>query len=185
MFGLPYEPRPFAVDISLLRRKFRMAQSVCHPDAWASQGDEKKRIAEDLSAKINEAYQTLLKPLSRVEYILNHHGHGLTDAEGMGVMDGDEQDMSFLAEVMEVRMEIDAADPKILEDVRVVEKVDRQNREKIRDAVKALDELLSAVNEQEPFPNWNIVRRTAIHLRYLESIDKAVKEWLERVEIST
>ena len=136
---------------------------------------------------------------------MKRHGHELTDAEGMGVnkvVEGNERDMSFLNEVMEVRMEIEAADPKVLEDIQIVEKIDQQNqgvlsavikiehdrlvfKEKIQDTVKMLDRLLSPSKESEPLksPNWNIVRRTAVHLRYLESIQKAVKDWMERVEM--
>jgi hypothetical protein len=38
IFGLTYDPNPFIVDVSLLKRRFRQAQAICHPDAWASQG---------------------------------------------------------------------------------------------------------------------------------------------------
>jgi hypothetical protein len=53
--------------------------------------------------------------------------------------------------------------------------------------VRTLNELLDAFTEQagEFSPKWDSVKRYAIRLRYLESIDKAIKKWLERVEIST
>lgn len=38
VFGLPYEPNPFDVDLTLLKRRFREAQGICHPDSWASKG---------------------------------------------------------------------------------------------------------------------------------------------------
>lgn len=36
LFGLPYEPNPFTIDLSALKKRFRQAQAVCHPDAWTS-----------------------------------------------------------------------------------------------------------------------------------------------------
>lgn len=38
LFGLPYEPNPFIVDLSALKQRFRQAQAVCHPDMWAAKG---------------------------------------------------------------------------------------------------------------------------------------------------
>jgi molecular chaperone HscB len=38
LFGLPYEPNPFAVDLVALKQRFRQAQAVCHPDTWTSKG---------------------------------------------------------------------------------------------------------------------------------------------------
>lgn len=36
LFDLPYEPNPFIVNIPMLKKRFRDAQSICHPDSWAS-----------------------------------------------------------------------------------------------------------------------------------------------------
>lgn len=35
IFGLPYEPNPFNVDTSALRRQFILAQGIVHPDKWS------------------------------------------------------------------------------------------------------------------------------------------------------
>ena len=39
IFGLPYDPNPFVVNTSLLKKRFHDAQRVCHPDAWATKDD--------------------------------------------------------------------------------------------------------------------------------------------------
>jgi molecular chaperone HscB len=39
ILGLPYEPNPFVVDRTLLKRRFLEAQRVSHPDAWATKGE--------------------------------------------------------------------------------------------------------------------------------------------------
>lgn len=38
IFALPYEPNPFVIDTTVLKQRFREAQSICHPDSWASKG---------------------------------------------------------------------------------------------------------------------------------------------------
>lgn len=38
LFGLPYEPNPFTIDLATLKQRFRQAQAACHPDAWTSKG---------------------------------------------------------------------------------------------------------------------------------------------------
>lgn len=38
IFGLPYHPNPFTVNVATLKQKFREAQAICHPDSWASKG---------------------------------------------------------------------------------------------------------------------------------------------------
>jgi hypothetical protein len=38
VFGLPEEPNPFAIDTVELKRRFRQAQAICHPDAWTTKG---------------------------------------------------------------------------------------------------------------------------------------------------
>lgn len=35
LFGLSYEPNPFNIDTSALRRQFILAQGVVHPDKWS------------------------------------------------------------------------------------------------------------------------------------------------------
>lgn len=36
ILGVPYEPNPFRVDVSQLKRAFRAAQAVVHPDRWVA-----------------------------------------------------------------------------------------------------------------------------------------------------
>jgi molecular chaperone HscB len=38
LFQLPFEPNPFVVDTSKLKRRYLEAQKICHPDTWATHG---------------------------------------------------------------------------------------------------------------------------------------------------
>jgi molecular chaperone HscB len=115
IFGLPYEPNPFVIDVSLLKERFRDTQAICHPDSWASKGSvrspclvnicftkdmfmlkDKQDIAQALSARVNEAYSCLLKPLSRAEYILARHHIPISEKDQV-------DDLDFMSEIMEAR----------------------------------------------------------------------------------
>jgi molecular chaperone HscB len=127
IFGLTYDPNPFNVDVSLLKRRFRQAQAICHPDAWASQGPVsfahsflrfiligikgKQDLAQTLSSRINLAYQALLSPLSRAEYILELNGFEISETDHL-------DDVEFISEIMDAREELDGGDA---ETVAVVE----------------------------------------------------------------
>lgn len=73
------------------------------PSALISFRKDKQEAAQALSARINQAYQALLHPMLRIEYILDHNGHPLTETEQV-------TDMEFLAEVYEARERLDDAE---------------------------------------------------------------------------
>lgn len=61
-------------------------------------------MAHTLSSRLNEAYQTLLRPLARAEYILERNGYSLSERDQV-------DDMAFMMEIMEARETIDEASP--------------------------------------------------------------------------
>lgn len=69
-FSLFELPRCFAIDNAELDRRFLDMQARVHPDRHAHLGDAEKRLAMQWSTRVNEAYQTLRKPLARAEYLL-------------------------------------------------------------------------------------------------------------------
>jgi molecular chaperone HscB len=94
LFNLPFEPNPFLIDTAKLKSEFRKAQAACHPDAWNSKGPHKHDIAQNLSSSINEAYQGLLRPIKRVEYVLSLNGQALGEEDKV-------DDLEFIEEVIE------------------------------------------------------------------------------------
>ncbi|KAJ6509539.1 hypothetical protein C8R47DRAFT_1099076 [Mycena vitilis] len=102
IFALPSRPNPFVVDPVLLKRRFRQAQAACHPDSWASKGQHQQDIAQSLSSRVNEAYNSLLNPLRRAEYILEQHGWPISEHDQL-------DDLEFISEIMQARESIDEA----------------------------------------------------------------------------
>ncbi|KAF9496208.1 Co-chaperone Hsc20 [Pleurotus eryngii] len=154
LLGLPEDTNPFSIDTAALKSNFRRAQQVCHPDSWASKGEGKQDLAHSLSSLVNNAYQRLLKPLTRAEYILERNGHTMSEEDKL-------DDMIFISEVMEAREEIENADNPVL-----IQAIREENRGKISDMIDEIESLIEA-------KDWAAVKEATIRLKYLEGIERA------------
>lgn len=68
----------FDVEPQALEASWKRLQAVVHPDRVAAQGlGSSRRLAVDLSTRVNDAYQTLTSPLKRAVYLLELSGHPL------------------------------------------------------------------------------------------------------------
>nr|GAT44191.1 predicted protein [Mycena chlorophos] len=163
LFSLPTRPNPFIVDQTLLKRRFREAQAVCHPDSWASKGQHNQDVAQGLSSRLNEAYNTLASPLRRAEYLLGQHGLGISETDQL-------EHAELIMEVMETRESIDdAGDPD------TVTQIMDENAEKIGGIVAEMEGLVGR-------EDWMGLKEAAVRLRYQESIANAGKEKLDKLE---
>lgn len=94
LFNLPCN---FRLDTTVLDQRFREAQAKVHPDKYVQAGDTERRLSLQWATRVNEAYQTLKKPLARAQYLLKIRSHDV-DAENNAAMPAD-----FLMEQMEWR----------------------------------------------------------------------------------
>ena len=94
LFNLPCN---FRLDTSVLDQRFREAQAKVHPDKYVQAGETERRLSLQWATRVNEAYQTLKKPLARAQYLLKTRSHDV-DAENNAAMPAD-----FLMEQMEWR----------------------------------------------------------------------------------
>ena len=93
-------PQSFTLDEQSLANKFRQMQAKLHPDKFGTKSVIQKDYSEQWSALVNQAYQTLLKPLDRSLYLLELNGKPLEE-EAIAT------DPEFLAEVMEINEQLD------------------------------------------------------------------------------
>ena len=63
---------------------------------------DKQDVAQALSSHINEAYQGLLTPLTRAEYLLECHRLPISEADQL-------DDIDFISKIMHVREQIENA----------------------------------------------------------------------------
>ncbi|KAH8835767.1 hypothetical protein DL96DRAFT_1454424 [Flagelloscypha sp. PMI_526] len=157
-----HEPNGFNIDTMDLKNRFRRAQMACHPDSWQSKGPEKHKIAESLSSQVNEAYKTLMNPLSRVEYILGQNGHPVLEQD---TADG----LEFMSEVMAARETIEEEGKDEIQLVLV---------ETQGTIALVLESISLGVAAQE----WETVKKAAVRLKYLEGIERAARQRLEEEE---
>ncbi|PVF92226.1 Co-chaperone Hsc20 [Serendipita vermifera] len=167
LFGLPGLPKKgedakgdtnarnaFHIDPKLLRDRFLRIQKVSHPDRWARHGEEATEAAVSQSALATKAYQTLLSPRLRGEYILSLNGVYINEADTM------EQEQELIMGVMEAREELEEAEGE------EVQKLLTQNEERME---KLTMELENAIANED----WPEAKRLVIQLKYWESFRRA------------
>jgi len=96
LFGLSPD---FVLDTDTLAARYRDLQQAVHPDRFASASEQERRLSLQSAAHINEAFQTLKRPLSRARYLLELRG---VSPDQSTALDGD-----FLVEQMNLREQLD------------------------------------------------------------------------------
>jgi len=100
----------FDVDLNQLSQTFQTLQKSVHPDKFAHASSQEQLNAVQKSAELNDAYQTIKQPLTRVEYILRLRGVDLPNEQHTF------GDTTFLMRQMELR--------EMLEDVKLADDVE-------------------------------------------------------------
>lgn len=95
-------PRRFVVDAAALERAYLARSRAVHPDYHLAGPSADLNASLELSAAVNEAYNTLRDPFARAEHLLALEG-GPSAAEQKDVPP------AFLMEVMELRERLETA----------------------------------------------------------------------------
>jgi molecular chaperone HscB len=161
----PPPASPFEISTSDLRREFLQLQSLVHPDKYPN-GSEKAH-AEGLSARINEAYRTLVDPLQRAQYLLRElHGIDVTaeDAATKHALDPE-----TLMEVMEVQETIEevGASP---EGEAQINALKQENDGRVVECVRALAGFFDS-------GDLEAARKECVRLRFWYSVGEGLREW--------
>ena len=93
-------PRRFSVDANDLERAYLARSRVVHPDYHLAGSGADLGASLELSAGINEAYNTLRDPFTRAEYLLKLDG-------GPSASEQKQMPPAFLAEMLEARERIE------------------------------------------------------------------------------
>ncbi|KAN0062851.1 molecular chaperone [Thecaphora frezii] len=157
------------IDTTELKRVWRSRMAVTHPDRMSGRSEKEQQIGAQQSALINRAYETLLSPLKRAQYLLKRHG-----TDEVGEADSLE-DPELLMEVIELRERLEEAQSE-----QEAADVREENRGFMEAAIHTLSEAFAA----SP-PDLAKARKAAVELRYWTNIDKAAREWSpgKRIEV--
>lgn len=144
------------MDLKQLRKEFLQLQAKAHPDLAPQ---DRKRQAEALSMRINEAYKTLQDPLKRAQYLLRLQNIDVEDESAQL------NDNALLMEVMEAREAVEE-----VEDEEDLVELKASNQTRVEESERILEETFkhgdmeSAANE-------------AVRLRYWKNIEESIQGW--------
>src|SRR5215813_14151595 len=127
-FGLLGLPAQLDLDPQAIERAFFDRSKELHPDRFASAPAAERVAALSRSRALNDAYQTVKKPVPRAEYLLAR--------AGVSIGDNEQLDPAFLMEILELREEL--AEARAAGDVALVEKLQRAMQARRAEALGAL-----------------------------------------------
>lgn len=165
LFGLT---PAFHLDMERMDQAYREIQTLVHPDKFAHQGEQEKRLSMQWATHANEAYQTLKKPLARARYLLQLHGVD-TQEESNTAMPAE-----FLMAQMEWREAIMEA--KEAQDVSDMEQLHKRLRAEIREQHEELGRLLDEKADYQEASG--LVRK----LKFMEKLGDEIDNALELME---
>lgn len=156
----------FDINLNDLESRFRKLQKEFHPDRFVSVSEQERRIAMQVTAQINQAYQVLLKPLSRGSYLLELEGIKINEETDT------KMDTSFLMEQMELREQLSevgkSRDPeKFLQ--KLSDKIKSDQERKTTELGRCLSKLSDDVNKSR-------ARELVREMQFLEKITYQIEE---------
>src|SRR5689334_9118029 len=162
-FGLLGLPAQFDLDPQVIERAFFDKSKELHPDRFASAPAAERVAALSKSRALNDAYQTLKKPVPRAEYLLARAGVTIGDNERL--------DPTFLMEILELREGL--AEARAAKRTSEIEKLCGKMKARRKTSLDSLAALfanndLAAIKEQ-------LILLRYID-RYLEECDAALDE---------
>jgi molecular chaperone HscB len=80
-------PQCYQLDLERLDRNYRNLQASVHPDRFVGDGAQARRLAEQYSGLLNQAYTTLKSPVERAAHLLQLLGVEIDGAAT--ISDGD------------------------------------------------------------------------------------------------
>lgn len=165
LFGLA---RRFRIDEATLESAYHELHSTVHPDRHAHLPDADRRRAMQWATRVNEAFDTLKKPLSRARYLVELAGH---DA---GVETNTAMSPEFLMEQMEWREAVEEAEQAA--DASALEHLHHRLRGHARELVDTLARQLD--DEQDIAAAAESVRR----LMFLDKLRHEIDDALEALD---
>ncbi len=150
-FDLLGLPARFDLDGDVIERAFYERSKELHPDRFASAPAAERVVALSRSRALNDAYQTLKKPVGRAEYLLERAGFSIGENERL--------DPVTIMAVLEMREELaEARAAKATVKIEALQ-ADMQQR-RVRDLTE-LDRLFAQ-------QDLDGIKRVLIGLRYVD-----------------
>ena len=163
-FSLFELPRAFRVDGAMLDQRYREIQTQVHPDKFVHAGNAEQRLSLQWATRVNEAYQTLKRPLPRAQYLLQLAGHEL------GAENNTAMPPEFLIEQMEWREAV--AEARQAREQDELEQLHHRVKQRMAKRYEQLAELLD--DQHDYTQASDRVRQLMFLEKLLAEIDDAV-----------
>ena len=150
-FDLLGLPERFDLDGAVIESAFFAKSREFHPDRFVAAAADERVAALSRSRALNDAYQTVKKPVPRAEYLLARAGVTIGDNERL--------DPSFLMEILELREEL--AEARVAKRTSEVETLQGKMAARRKTAVGTLPALFEA-------HDLPAIKEQLIVLRYLD-----------------
>ncbi len=157
LFGLA---QSYQIDAIQLERQYRALQTQIHPDKFAHLPEAEQRVAMQQTTLVNEAYQTLRKPIRRARYLLSLHGVDTQEATNTAMP------VDFLMAQMEWREAV--AEAQQARDVAALEQLEKRLQHETRELEAQL--ALKIDTEHDYATAAGLVRK----LRFLEKLAEEI-----------
>jgi len=142
-------PVSFEVDLPELSQRYLSLQKAIHPDKFANSPEKERLYSVQQTAKLNDAYDTLKKPLLRARYLLELHdanlNHDNTTIKDTGFL---MQQMELRESIEKSKSDIDALEDSIdhiddlysaeLKRIKIEFAVDKPDYDQLADLVRKL-----------------------------------------------
>lgn len=165
LFDLPVG---FDVPQDHIDTRFRSLQRLLHPDKFASSPDAERRWSMQAASFVNEAYQTLSKPLKRASYLLSLHGISVDEETDTSMAP------AFLMEQMELREALESVETSS-DPFGALDKITDQLNDGYRIRAQAFE--LASSEER-----WNDARGVIREWQFLEKLQLEVNALEARLD---
>ncbi|KAM7051383.1 iron-sulfur cluster co-chaperone protein HscB isoform 3-T3 [Molossus nigricans] len=134
--------RSFRVDTAKLQHRYQQLQRLVHPDFFSQRSQTEKDFSKKHSTLVNDAYKTLLTPLSRGLYLLKLHGVEISEGTDYEV------DGQFLMEIMDINEKLAEAQSEAA--MEEIESVVRDKQKELTDSVsRAFEQAIKSETQAE------------------------------------
>jgi molecular chaperone HscB len=156
----------FQIDTDALERNYRALQAQVHPDKFAHLSESERRVSMQWSTRVNEAYQTLRKPVDRARYLLSLHGVETQEETNTAMP------LDFLMQQMEWREAIEEA--RRAKDGNRLDELSASLRQEVRALQQQLGQLIDV--DRDYLAAAGLVRKLKFLEKLAEEITSAFDE---------
>lgn len=167
-FELFQVPVNFVVDMPAVSAAFRQLQALVHPDKFAQSSDQESRLAMQMTAHVNEAFETLKSPRLRAYYLLKLKGIEFDDEREIS------HDPHYLMEQLEIRESID----HVSQTEDPFDELDKITH-LVKDRRTAIEQAFVESYQQDDFES---AKSTAIKMRFCERVMSEIKQVEEKLD---